>query len=102
MHAHTQTHTHTCACTHTHTGTCTHEHTNYTKLYLHSLKQAVNSDCKRMKTAALNGKQGRSIIFTFYESCMVFHIYTSKLWYYFLWHAILGVTDTANNTQLFL
>ena len=65
---HTQIHTHACtpartrAHTHTHIHTHTHEHTDYTKLNLHSLKQAANRDLWRMKTAECNGKHGRSVV----------------------------------------
>ena len=60
-HTHTLTHTHAHTHTHTHTGTCTHEHTDNTKLNLHSLKQAANTDLRWMKTAAQNRKHGRTI-----------------------------------------
>ena len=45
-------------CTHAGTSTC--KLTDYTKLNLHSLKQAANTDLRWMKTAAQNGKHGRS------------------------------------------
>ena len=60
MHAHTRTHTHT----HTLYGTCTHKQTDYTKLSLHNSKWAASRDTRLMKTAAWNGKQGRSTICT--------------------------------------
>ena len=55
-HAHTHTHTHT------HTQAHTHKHTDYTKLNLHNLKQAANTDLILMKTVAWNGKHGRSTV----------------------------------------
>ena len=57
-------------CMDLHTGTCTHEHSDYTKLYLHSLKQAAKGDLSElrwMKTATGNRKHGRS---TFLEKEM--------------------------------
>ena len=56
MHMHTHMH----ALTHTHTHR--HLHTDYTKLNLHNLKRAANRNLRRMKTAARNGKYGRSLI----------------------------------------
>ena len=63
VHAHAHTHARTHSHTLTHTGTRTHQHTDYTKLNLHNLKRAANRDSRQMKTAAWNGKCGRSIIF---------------------------------------
>jgi len=38
------------------------EYTDYTKFNLHNLTQAAKRDLRRMKTAARNRKQGRSIV----------------------------------------
>ena len=73
-HAHAHMHARTHARTHTHTHTYRHPHTraywlywltirtDYTKLNLHSSKRAANRDLRRMKTAARNGKHGRSVV----------------------------------------
>ena len=47
---------------------CTHmhphppEYPDYTKFNLHNLTRAAKRDLRRKKTAAQNGKQGRSIV----------------------------------------
>ena len=55
---------------------CTHmhphppEYTDYTKFNLHNLTRAAKGDLRRMKTAARNGKLGRSIVLE--EKCFEF------------------------------
>ena len=60
-HAHTHTHTPPPPPPHTHTPhTHTHEYTDYTQ-FAHNLNRQ-QTDLRRMKTAARNGKHGRSIV----------------------------------------